>query len=94
MVELAGELVGKKDILPKDSTSSGNLANPNPAFLKMQVLESQRHHPSPKSLVGIAEMQNAQCVCVHPEQKTLGRFTKDDDVADGKFSVVFSIVVV
>ena len=32
---------------------------------------------------------------MHPEQKTLGRFTEDDDdVADGKFSVDFSIVVV
>ena len=94
IVVLAGELVGKKDILQKDSTSSGNLANPRPEFLKMQVLESQRHHPSPKSLVGSAVMQNAQCVCVHPEQNTLGRCTEDDDVADGNFSVVFSIVAV
>jgi len=96
MVELAGELVGKNDILPKDSTSSGNLASPKPAFLNMHVLESQRHHPSPKSLVGMADMQNAQWECVHPEQKTLGRLTEDDadDVADVNFSADFPIVVV
>ena len=83
-MRLSGALVGKKDILPNVSTSTGNLDSPNPAFLKMHVSMSQRHQPSENSLVGSDVMQNAQWEWLHLVQNNLGFLTKcavdvDDD---------------